>query len=124
MVFATGEDDKVNLTLDKHVQSSFDDFCVFGHTAQIVPGIAHNVPTAKGLKAALRWLLNPEPNDQAKVASCQARLNGDIKAALDEVRTLQAKGDREGARAALKRLDMRYGGLAAPESVELAHALE
>lgn len=123
-IFSTGEDDKVNLTLDKHVEGSFDEYCVFGHSAQTVPGIAHNVPTAKGLKAALRWLLSPQPIDQARLESCRARQDAEVKAALDEVKALKAKGDLPAARSALKKLDMRYGGLAGPESVELAHAME
>jgi predicted esterase len=124
VVFSTGEEDKVNLTLDKHVESSFDDYCVFNHTAQIVPGIAHNVPTAKGLKAALKWLLAPQSIDPAKLESCRARLESEVEAALDHVRALKAKGDVAGARVALKKLDARYSGLAGPDSVELAHALE
>jgi predicted esterase len=122
VVFSTGEEDKVNITLDAHAESSFDDYCVFGATAQRVPGIAHDVPTAKGFKAAMKTLLNPQPIDQDRLQSCRARLDDEVATALEGVRTLQAKGDLDGARSALKKLDARYGGLAAPESVELSHS--
>lgn len=124
VVFSTGEQDSVNITLDRDTQTSFEDYCVFGHTFQDVAGIGHAIPTTAGLKQALRWLLNPQPIDQARLAACRARQEGEVAAALAQVRALQNKGDLDGARSALARLDTRYGGLAAPESLELARSLD
>lgn len=124
IVFSTGVDDKVNLFLDKDVQNSFAEFCLLDNTAQEVPGIGHNVPTPGGLKAALRWLLSSPPIDPGQLAECRAKLDAKVAASLDEVKALQAKGDLDGARSALRKLDAHYGGLAAPESVNLAKVLD
>jgi len=124
VVFSTGERDAVNIALDRDTQISFEEYCVFGHTFQEVAGIGHAVPTTGGLKQALRWLFDPQPADPARLAACRANLDREVAAALSEVRALQDKGDLDAARAALTELDEKYGGLAAPESLELARVLD
>jgi hypothetical protein len=56
-------------------------------------------------------------------ARCRASITAEIAQGLQEIRALIAKGDRTGAGRALSRLDDRFGGLAAPDSVELARQL-
>lgn len=122
IVFVTGEQDGVNLELDRDTQLSFEEFCVQGGTSQNVPLLGHAVAPASALKQALRWLLDARPLDESRLDSCRAKLDGKIAAALGKVKELKAKGDGAAARSALEELDTRYGGLAAPESVELARS--
>ena len=56
-------------------------------------------------------------------AHCRAGIAAEITQGLQQVRALIAQGDKVGAGKALSRLDERYGGLAAPDSVELVRLL-
>ena len=54
--------------------------------------------------------------------SCRADLDREVRRGLDKVKALKAKGDESAAQSALEELDLRYGGLAAPESADLARS--
>lgn len=119
IVFLTGEQDAVNLSLDRDTQLSLEEYCVFGMTSQTMPRLGHAIAPAGALKEALRWLYDPLPVSAAKLESCRNRLDAEIKTALVKVKSLKEKGDESAARSALEDLDARYGGLAAPESLDL-----
>ena len=54
---------------------------------------------------------------------CRARLAAQVDTALAEVEALVAGGNIDAAGDRLAALDLRWGGLAAPRSVELARRL-
>jgi len=120
LVFATGEQDAINLGLDRDTMTSLSEVCVFGAVSQTIPWTGHKIAPESALKSALRLLLDPPPIDQAVLRACRERLDRDIAAGFDRIRTLKARGEEADARALLERLDRRYGGLAAPESLDLA----
>lgn len=122
LVFVTGDQDRINVALDQETLGSLKELCVFGTEVQTMHRTGHQIAPTGSLMQALKWLLDSPPIDQQKLDSCRRHLDGEVEASLDEVRGLRAKGDEAGARSALERLDLRYGGLAAPESVGLARS--
>jgi hypothetical protein len=113
LVFVTGDQDRINRELDQETLGSLASFCVFGTEVQTIPRLGHQIAPPGSLKQALKWLLDPQPIDRSGLEACRARLDSEVKAALDEAHT----------RSALEKLDAHYGGLAAPQSVDLAHQL-
>jgi hypothetical protein len=57
------------------------------------------------------------------LARCRAGAAAEIAQGLVQVRALIAQGDKTQAGHALSRLDDRFGGLAAPDSVDLEHEI-
>ena len=120
LVFATGEEDSLNLGLEQDTLRSLEEFCMFGSVRQTIPWIGHKVAPAAALQAGLRQLLAPAPVDAARLDSCRSGLDHEVAAGLDQVRALKGRGESGEAKALLDKLDTRFGGLASPESVELA----
>jgi hypothetical protein len=53
------------------------------------------------------------------MSSCRLGIEAEVSRALRQVRDLRASGKSAEARRRLLELDARFGGLAAPESVDL-----
>ena len=68
---------------------------------------------------ALDALVAPPSIDAEELAHCNERVESQITVALSKVSAAIAHGDREEARTQLMAIDARYGGLAAPRSIEL-----
>ena len=122
IVFATGTMDWPNQTKDARTRASFGEFCVRGVQMVSPSRTGHWVPEDGVMERVLRALERPVGDDRARSA-CDARLDGDIRAHLDEVRRLHAAGRDDEARDKLAGVDELYGGLAAPDSLRLAEAL-
>jgi hypothetical protein len=95
-------------------------FDVAGNT---IPGLGHELPSGAILDRLLGELDAPKASDPARLAECRAQVNASLEAALRAVQDLAQAGKLGKARDALGRLDARFGGLAAPRSVELAESL-
>jgi hypothetical protein len=52
--------------------------------------------------------------------NCRLRINQELGKEIDQANDLLAAGNVDGARKLLNKIDTRYGGLAAPRSVDLA----
>ena len=61
--------------------------------------------------------------DFSKLAACRSGHETSVAAKLKEVEVLIDRGEKTRAEARLRALDARFGGLAAPRSVELASRL-
>jgi len=85
---------------------------------------AHEVADSAALSRALEAMLRPARADPDKLASCRAALESELLAKLQQVDLLIATGNGAAARQSLKEIDRRFGGLAAPRSVELAGKIE
>jgi len=79
---------------------------------------------APDLDRALTSLETHRPADASKLDACRARIASDLSKALGQVDAAIASGQLDDARQHLEALDQRYGGLAAPRSVELATRLQ
>jgi pimeloyl-ACP methyl ester carboxylesterase len=120
LVYLTGERDEENLSRDTHSQRSLDKWCVYDVVVQTVPRTEHELADVSSFSRALQALPGRGHSDPDKLEKCRARIDQELKAALEQVENAFARGDSTGARKLLSQVDVQYGGLAAPRSVELA----
>jgi hypothetical protein len=110
--------------MDTASLDSMRDWCVFDTASRITLGAAHEIVSPAALSWALTALTEHARTDAAKLAACRATLEQRLSASLARVHELVEAGKRHEARKALEELDYRFGGLAAPQSLALASALE
>ena len=120
LVYATGARDGGVLSEDEASTSAMRRSCVFDLVPQVTALVGHRVLDSGGLARALDALAAPARPDPARLATCRAGLEAALAAKFQQVDALLAQGRRAEARALLTRIDQRFGGLAAPRSLELA----
>jgi len=123
LFLVTGSKDQMRLDMATDSVSSLRRWCVAGVMADEIPDAGHKVADPAALARAFTALQAPVKVDTGKLAACRAGLARDMTGAFDEVASLIAAGRKDEAMKALIRLDARFGGLAAPHSVELAEKL-
>jgi len=119
LVYLTGEQDKVNLDADRRSSTGMRDLCMFNTDLIVMRGLGHETADAASLSRGLTALLAPVAPDAAALQVCRAGIENEMAARLDQVDRLLAQGRRDEARTALYETDERFGGLAAPRSLEL-----
>ena len=120
LVYLTGKDDVQNLELDTHSRDSMRDWCVFDIDTVTVAWTGHEIVGAAAFRRGLDALethVDPAPD---KLASCRSHYEQELDEKLRQVEALQAGGKMDAAAALLDAIDQRFGGLAAPRSIELA----
>jgi hypothetical protein len=120
LVYVTGERDTARQLMDDESLHSMRKWCVFDVDGQITPGVGHEVASAGALSQALRALLIHTAPDAAKLARCRAEIDRELNGELQKAQTLISAGKHGEADQLLKEIDRRFGGLAAPRSLELA----
>jgi pimeloyl-ACP methyl ester carboxylesterase len=120
LVYLTGERDEENLIRDMHSRRSLDKWCVYDVVTQTVPRTAHELADASAFSRSLDGLLGQRHSDPGKLEDCRARIDQELRTQLGQVDNAFARGNSNGAKQLLNQIDARYGGLAAPRSVELA----
>jgi len=123
LVFLTGSQDKARLDMAADSLSSMNHWCVAGAIVDQIPDAGHQVADPAALDRALIALQTPVKVDQRRLDACRAGVAEEMAKAFGEVERLIAADHRDEARKALVRLDARFGGLAAPRSIELAERL-
>ena len=124
LVYLTGQNDAFHLDLDTRSQQSLRKWCVFRVDGVPAPGTGHELAAPAPLHRALAALDKPAPPDTDKLAACRARTDKQLTARLQQVEGLLTDGKLDDARKRLEQVDVRYGGVAAPRSVELAERIE
>jgi hypothetical protein len=122
LVYVTGDRDPV-LPMDGDSRKSMRDWCVFNVTSQITPWVEHHTAAPGAFETALHALVKPADTDPGKIASCRSGLQKDVNGQLDKVQALLQGGRSAEAQKLLTAVDQRYGGLAAPRSVQLQASL-
>lgn len=122
VVFVTGRADLPNRVRDERTRASLRAYCVSNIADINVPRLGHWVPDRPHITHALAALEAPPADDPDREA-CRIGLQRSVDAALDRVAALLAEGRAKEAGIALGEAEDRYGGLAAPRSVELAVAI-
>ncbi len=123
LIYATGERDGPRQDMDAVSQKSMQDACMFNVETQTTPWTDHAVASPTVLARALKALDQPLRVDAGRLAVCRARLDAKVAKQLQQVRALAAAGKIDEALGLLETVDKRFGGVAAPESVELQAAL-
>jgi len=95
-------------------------WCVFDLDAHIVPWAGHQVASPGALSWALNALQRQAQPDPDAVKACRLEIERELAGKLQKVEALIAGGKNDDAQKALISLDARFGGLAAPFSVDLA----
>ena len=124
IVFVTGEHDLLRLSMDRASLESMSQWCAFDTTAEVTPGASHEVAGPAALSRALGALASHVRTDPAKLNACRKALDERLAARLARIRSLMDGGRGSEAWKLLEETDREFGGLAAPESLKLAAALE
>jgi pimeloyl-ACP methyl ester carboxylesterase len=120
LVYVSGERDDAHLVDDAHSRQSLERWCVFDVDTQSEPRVGHEPADASAFGRALDALLRHVVTPPARLADCRARIAAQLSRDLQQVEAAFTRGDTAAAKRLLGGLDTRYGGLAAPRSVELA----
>jgi hypothetical protein len=123
LVYITGERDLAHLADDSRSIHSLHQWCVANVDEAVQPHVQHEVALPGALSQALDRLATQGRAEPEKLARCRAALDADLAARLHEVEELIARSATREAAARLRQIDERFGGLAAPRSVELAGRL-
>jgi predicted esterase len=124
VVYLTGEYDSLNLQKDVESRMSLRDWCVFDQDTRTMPRLGHEIADPSSFDAALDSLAQHEKVAAARLADCRARIDANMNAQLSRLADLVTHGKLKDASALLNRIDARFGGLAAPRSVELWQQIE
>lgn len=120
LVYVTGERDDGHLIEDMHSRQSLDSWCVFDVVTVTEPRKGHELADASSFGRALDALLEHVVARPNRLRDCRAHLDEELSKQLQQVQDSFAHGKADSARQLLVKIDARYGGLAAPRSVELA----
>lgn len=123
LVYLTGQNDQDHLDMDTRSQQSLREWCVFHLDTVSAPWSGHEVVAPGPLNDALDLLDKPAQTDPGKLAECRARIDRHVTDQLQEVDGLLANGKPDAARTLLDKVDIRYGGLAAPRSTQLVEKI-
>jgi hypothetical protein len=120
LVYVTGEQDTASLAADDQSTHSMREWCVFDIDTEITRGRGHEAAPPAALAGALHALFNPVQPDPNKLTACRAAVDAKLAAQFQQVESLIASGKQERAQKLLHEIDARFGGIAAPRSLDLA----
>jgi predicted esterase len=120
IVYISGQNDAVNVEKDAASEQSLREWCVFDWYAERSPWMGHEVAGPAVLGRALDMLDKHAEPDLTRLNNCRLRIDQELEKAIAQANDLLAAGNADGARRSLNKIDTRFGGLAAPRSVDLA----
>jgi dienelactone hydrolase len=124
LVYVTGDQDTERDMHNWASMHSLKDWCIFNVDSYAEPFVAHDVMNASALARALNLLATPGQENEQDLAGCRSRIERELDAQLGDVQSLARAGKRDEARQKLLDMDSHFGGLGAPQSVELFNRLE
>ena len=124
IVYISGQNDAVDVDKDAASTRSLLEWCVFDRYAERTPWTGHEVAGPAVLGRALDMLDKHALPNLARLNNCRLRLNQELGKQMDQASDLLDAGNVDGARRLLNKIDARYGGLAAPRSVDLAARID
>ncbi|PMQ06824.1 hypothetical protein DyAD56_02820 [Dyella sp. AD56] len=124
IVYLTGQQDAARQDMERQSRQSLHDWCITNIDTLSMAGIGHDLAEPAALDRALTSLETPHALDAAKLDACRARITSELNADIDKVHATLEAGRIDDAKKQLDVVDHRYGGLAAPRSVELAARLQ
>ena len=120
LVYVTGDEDPGSLAIDEQSVHSMRDWCVFDVDLEVTHRATHEVASPATLSRALHSLFNPVQPNADKLAACRSAIETKLTAQFEQVEALSVSGKHDDAQKLLRQVDARFGGLAAPRSLELA----
>jgi predicted esterase len=122
LVYVTGAADSFHIGMDEDSMRSVRKWCVFNFDGQVTPSVGHEVADQRAFSLALGAMLKPSRSDPGRLLACRAAVDAELAKNLQKAESAIAKGDRGQAKKLLNEIDARYGGLAAPRSIELTQS--
>ena len=119
LVYVTGTADSWNIENDIGSRQSMNDWCVFQTFTETMQRAGHEIAPPAALDHALSTLDARSAPNAEKLAECRQRVAKQLSAKLRDVNDLLDHGRPHDAWQQLVKLDVRYGGLAAPQSIEI-----
>ena len=120
LVYVTGAEDPNHIRMDADSLASMRDWCIQGVEQQIVPNKTHDEASPLALAKALAALDRPPPRDAGRLEACRAKYEQEMAQMLARAAALKTAGKDAEAYRLLVQTDRRFGGLAAPQSLDLA----
>ena len=124
IVFLIGNDDRVPQAQLARTGASLARWCVFDTDSITLLRTSHVLANASAFAQGLARLFKPHAPEPAKIAACRARNAAALDGDFDKAESLANTGHIDHAMRALTAVDARYGGLAAPRSLQLLHTLD
>ena len=124
IVYISGQNDAVNVDKDAASTRSMVEWCAFDWYAERSPWADHEVARPTVLGRALDMLDKHAKPNLARLSNCRSHINQELAKQIDQASDLLAAGNVDGTRKLLNKIDARYGGLAAPRSVDLAARID
>lgn len=124
LVYVTGDRDTSRVAWHLASMHSLRDWCVFNTDYQTNNFTGHAVMNPDALSRALNSLAKPVETDAGRLAACRAGIDADLASKIRQVQSLISAGNRDAARNTLKEIDTRFGGLGAPQTLELEDELD
>jgi pimeloyl-ACP methyl ester carboxylesterase len=122
IVYVTGERDVEHARDDLASLRSLRDWCIYNADSFQDPRVGHEAASAASFARALGLLASDVRPQPARLAACRSAVDEALAATLRDIEALNARGRRAEAGVRLRDVDARFGGLAAPRSVDLATA--
>jgi hypothetical protein len=124
LAYVTGSQDSWNIQNDMLSRSSMQTWCVFATRVETMLNVGHEAATAYSLRRALSALEQRVPGDPDKLSACRARIAKELAADLQHITQLIDRDKPHDAQQSLTKLDIRYGGLAATEIIQLEQRID
>ena len=123
IVYVTGSEDAWNMQHDMVSRDSMHEWCVFGTSIETIFRAGHEIADSNSVRRALVMLDQRAPADAEKLAACRARIAKELSTELRRITGLIDRGNPHDAWHSLIKVDLRYGGLAAPEITRLGERI-
>ena len=120
LVYVTGEFD-ARLGMDQDSMRSMHQWCVYAVQGHVEPSAGHEVLGSTAFAWALSAVLHDIPSVSHKLLGCRAAIDRDVNTQLNAAKQQLAGGAPGSGEQLLRKIDARYGGLAAPRSIDLAN---
>lgn len=124
VVYLTGATDTSRQESDRQSRQSLKRWCITDIDARTIPWTGHEIADPSAFDRALESLERHVPGDAASLTACHARIDKELGEQLDAAEASLASGNRDQARRQLQGIDLRFGGLAAPRSIDLSSRLD
>jgi pimeloyl-ACP methyl ester carboxylesterase len=124
IVFLTGDDDSVRQAQLARAGAALQQWCASNTESITLLDTGHVLADATGLRRGLAALDQSKAPDVASLDACRQRNRTQLDTELAHAAALVDGGDRTAAARLLGNIDARFGGLAAPRSVELMDQLD
>jgi pimeloyl-ACP methyl ester carboxylesterase len=123
LVYVTGENDIFVRNADRASMQSMRGWCMFNIVNQPSQFAFHEAIDSAAMTKALDALSTSGARDMSALETCRSTIDAGLRQKLDSARALISAGRKEAGREALTSIDQQFGGLAAPESIDLDRQL-